>query len=169
MKALRITPLVHWLVLMLILGSMFFIAPMTNKVEASVARQEVSEPEGYASTCYSWRERRIQLRSGVVGVGPAVDVYMTVRYNGCRVYMLNRSCSAITTLISVRFEWCGAYQPSHWYQTHLHMGADYTLCTSPISGIGICWGEYVRANINADGRVTSYLGSGAPFINYWYR
>ena len=152
----------HWLAIILfVLASL--LSPLFNRVEASTSS---SQPEPTISAigptppvalCYAWRERtgRVTFYGGFSGV-PYVYADYSLRYNGCDVVKNWVNCWAYTTLVSLRFDWCGFYQPASWNKDKIEVGANWTECATPVYGVLPCWGgNYVRAVYNRAGAAVS--------------
>jgi hypothetical protein len=159
MDFVRTFPRAHLVAWALIIA-LSVLSTMTSKVEGHTTPPADPAPTAdnmgpvgdLPSFCYAWRTKRATTHyySGYAGF-PHVYVTWQVRYNGCDVVREWVSCSAATTLVSVRIDWCGFYQPSYWNGDVIHVGANWAECTTPISGVGACYGNYVRQQIQRDG------------------
>ena len=161
MNLVRAFPRAHLIVWALIIA-ISVLSTMTSKVDGHTGPPPDDAPStdyigpigDLPSFCYAWHTKRATTHywSGFAGF-PHVYVDWQVRFNGCDVQRMFVTCSAATTLISVKNDWCGFYQASSWNQDLIHVGANWTECSSPIQGIGACYGNYVRQHVDRNGNV----------------
>lgn len=154
MYRLRILPLSHWLIIIaLLLGSILSLAP---KVEARQAepQQQSTQPD---AACGAWVNKTVHVWHEIFGSGRA-GFAAGYRYNGCRAEgTWGPRPEGFTTLSSIRYDWAGFYRPPG--SSSIQMGVDYTVCMTPIYGVGPCWDEYMRLSVTRTG-ARSYFGNG---------
>ena len=114
------------------------------------------------ATCGSWvywsGETTANNYSQGMTIVPRVHIDWTVKRNGCGILPSYIRCYATTVLISYRSDWCGFWQPSY-AASYIDVGNNWTECSSPIPGVGLCNGNYQRQRLYADG------GRSAPWPN----
>ncbi len=163
MNILRAIPLSHKILWAILIVLSIMSTFNVTRVEAAVAEPEAARPTINATHCSSWVYGTASTSMTVAGGSGSVYISYGYRRNGCVIEPRWIECGGHTTLFSTSRRWCGFYQPSDWGKTRLHVGYNYTVCSSPVSGIGVCWSEYLRTQITAKG-VKSSWGSNAPFI-----
>lgn len=163
MNVLRAIPLSHKILWAILIALSIMSLFNVTRVGASIAEPEAVQPTVNATHCGSWIYGVGYTGMTIGGGSGAVGIDYGYRRNGCVIEGRWVSCGGHTTLISITTTWCGFYQPSDWGKRKIHVGMNYRICSSPISGIGVCWDEYLRTRINRAGEKVSW-GSGSLIV-----
>jgi hypothetical protein len=156
-KAVSVNRLSAMLLLVALVLVTVLTIPSAVNARAVEPQQSVASPE--AATCGGWIYGVARTTMTVAGGAGGVAIDYGYRRNGCVIEGRWVSCGHHTSIISIERRWCGFYQPSNWNKTKLHVGYDYTVCSTPIRGVGPCWGEYLRTQVTATGAKSSWGSS----------